>query len=179
MSTLKSMSRRMRPRRASGELKLAFEPAGQLFNLQPYCDEELAEERVLGADLVEAHLVDQLLEDHGIVCEEVDAPLPVVVPDRSSDDLLDPFAVSAADHAVLVHHPLPLGKVNHVPVLLVGAFAVHGIEAEVLCFGNGGPEAWGHGLGATLEGCGNFCVPLRRMLLEALRGCGFVGFVRG
>src|ERR1043165_9745956 len=44
-------------------------------------DVDLAEERVDGADFVEAHLVNQLLEDQRIVTEQVDTPLPVVEAD--------------------------------------------------------------------------------------------------
>src|SRR5262245_51331169 len=51
-------------------------------------DVELAEERVNGADFVEAHLVDELLEDERIFAVQIDAPLPIVEADRPADDLL-------------------------------------------------------------------------------------------
>ena len=139
----------------------------------------MAEKRVLGADLVEAHLVDQLFENHRIVGEQVHAPLPVVVPDGAGNDLLDLVAVTPADHAVLVHHPLALRERNHVPVLLLVALAIHGIEAEVLGVGYAGPQAGGHGRGAALKRCGNLRVPLRRVLRQVLARRRFVGLARG
>ena len=45
---------------------------------------EMAEQRVDGADFVEAHFVDQLLEDQRIVGKQIDAPLPVVETDGAA-----------------------------------------------------------------------------------------------
>src|SRR6266481_6396117 len=57
-----------------------------------------------GADLIEAHFIDEALEDERIFGEEVDAPFPIVEPDGARDDLAHVARVPAADHAVLVHH---------------------------------------------------------------------------
>ena len=70
-------------------------------------------------------------------------------------------------------------KGNHVPVDLLAALAVHGIEAEVLRVGDGREEARLHGFGSALEGCLDFGVPLGGVLLEALGGGGFVGLAGG
>ena len=59
-------------------LELSVQPTGKFLDGQTDAEEELAEEGVDGADFVETHLVDELLEDHRVVGEEVDAPLPVV-----------------------------------------------------------------------------------------------------
>ena len=44
-------------------------------------DEERSEKSVHCAGFVEAHLVDELFKDEGIVGIEIDAPLPVVEAD--------------------------------------------------------------------------------------------------
>ena len=48
-----------------------------------------AKSRINGANFVKTHLVDQLLEDQRVVGEQIDAPLPVIEPDRPRDDLPD------------------------------------------------------------------------------------------
>ena len=80
---------------------------------------------------VEAHLVDQLLEDRRIVGEEIDAPFPVVEADRAGDDLRDLAGVLAAD--------MPCSRIiaarslerRAVPVLRLAAPLVHRVEADV------------------------------------------------
>src|SRR5712671_2776648 len=64
---------------------------------------ELAEQRIDGADVVEAHLVDQLLEDERIVGKEVDAPFPIIEADRAGDDLFDFARIAAAYQSMFVH----------------------------------------------------------------------------
>ena len=112
--------------------------------LQPHV--ERPEQPVERAGLVEAHLVDQLLEHHGIVGEEVDAPLPVVEADGTGDDLGHPAGVAPADEAVVLHHPLPLRERGVIPVLFLAPFLVHGIEADVAPGRYVGPEPAFHGL---------------------------------
>src|SRR5438270_7597448 len=78
-------------------------PSQQLSDLRcgnANADVKRAEQGIDGADLVEAHLVNQLLEDQRIVGEQVHAPLPIVESDRAGDDLLHSSCVAAADHAV-------------------------------------------------------------------------------
>src|SRR5262245_40997272 len=79
---------------------LALQAARQLVGRELQADVERAELAVPGAGLVEAHLVHELLEDDRVVREEVDAPLPVVEPDRARDDLVDRARVVPSDHAV-------------------------------------------------------------------------------
>src|SRR5437867_1353307 len=67
--------------------RLALEEDGQVGGRELQADEERAELGVVGARLVETHLVNQLLEDHRVVGEQIDAPLPVVETDRAGDDL--------------------------------------------------------------------------------------------
>ena len=50
-------------------------------------DIEIAEVGIVGADLVEAHVRDELLEVERIPGEQRDAPLPRVEPDGAGDDL--------------------------------------------------------------------------------------------
>lgn len=47
----------------------------------------MTEQCIHGAYMVETHFVDQLLEDQGIVCEEVYTPLPVIESNGAGDDL--------------------------------------------------------------------------------------------
>ena len=76
--------------RRSGLLgEAAFGPGFELIGGEADADVEGAEVGVEGAGLVEAHLVDELLEDGGIVGEEIDAPFPVVESDGAGDDLAD------------------------------------------------------------------------------------------
>jgi hypothetical protein len=55
---------------AGRRLQLALGPDGELVEVETQGEEELAELGIDGRDLVEAHLVDQLLEDDRIFCEE-------------------------------------------------------------------------------------------------------------
>src|SRR5262249_44632751 len=64
---------------------------------------ERPEERESRARRVEAHLVNELLEDERIVCEQRHAPLPVVEPDGALDDLHHPSGVAASDLSVPPH----------------------------------------------------------------------------
>src|SRR6185437_9379517 len=107
------------------------QPAADFLQWQSEADEELPEEGVDRAHFIEAHFVDQLLEDHGILGEEIHAPFPVVHADGAADDLFYLAAVTAADQAVLVHHVLAVGIWHGVPVRLLAALAVHGIEADI------------------------------------------------
>src|ERR1051326_7150867 len=90
-----------------------------------HADIECAEERVNSADLVEAHFVNELLEDERIIGEKVDAPFPVVETDRSGDDLPNLSRVPATDQAVLVHLAGALFHRQCVPVLGFTAAAIH------------------------------------------------------
>ena len=54
------------------------QPPAQLLYRQTHADKELPEERIHRAYFVEAHLVDQFLEDHRVIGKEIHAPLPIV-----------------------------------------------------------------------------------------------------
>src|SRR5580692_7303290 len=93
-------------------------------------DIESAEERINGADVVEAHLVDQLFENQGIVSKKIDTPLPVVEADGAGDDLFHLSGIASAHHAVLVHLALALFHGEQVPVLVFTAAAIHRIKTD-------------------------------------------------
>ena len=77
-----------------------------------------------------------------------------------------------------MHHALAFCEGHGVPVDLLAALAVHGIEAEVFGVGYGGEEARGHGCGGALrtEAISAFHSGVR---LKAFVGGGFVGFAGG
>src|SRR5574340_1156184 len=60
---------------------LTHQPAFQLGSRTANADVKGSKQRIYGADLVEAHLVDELLEHQRIVREQVHSPLPVVEAD--------------------------------------------------------------------------------------------------
>ena len=157
----------------------AAEPVGQVFEFEPDAYVEAAEEGVLGADFVEAHLVDEALENDRIVGEEVNGPLPVIETDGAGDDLADFVGVAAADHAVFVHHALAVRHGFHVPVDVFAALAIHGIEAGVLSVWDGGVKAGGHGSALAIDGLLDGGVPFRGVGLDVACGEGRVGFGGG
>src|SRR5213078_2857023 len=61
-----------------------------------HADVEMPELCIHSADFVEAHLVNQLLEDQWIVGEQIHAPLPIVEADRAGDDLFDLSGIATA-----------------------------------------------------------------------------------
>src|SRR3989442_5116535 len=105
---------------------------------------ERPEERVARAGRVEAHLVDELLEDERVVGEQRDAPLPVVEADRARDHLRHPAGVSAADLAVPAHQLGARFGREVVPVHLLAAPLRHRVEGEVAAR-RGLPEEAGGG----------------------------------
>ncbi len=86
--------------------------------------------------LVEAHFVDAVLQVVGMHAEQRHAPLVVVEPGRSGDDL-DDAAVERPAHLAVAHHQLLAGvEVEGVPVVLLAAALAHRVEAEgVLALG--------------------------------------------
>src|SRR5215472_1464007 len=128
----------------------------------------MAEQRVDGTDFVEAHLVDQFLEDEGIISEEVYAPLPVVEADGSRDDLLDLSRITTADHAVFVHLAGTLFNRQLIPVLLLAAAPVHGIEAGVAVRRNVRKETRVHRFLVAVQLALDFGFPLIGMRLDSL-----------
>src|SRR3989442_4609904 len=92
---------------------------------------ERPEERVARAGRVEAHRVDELLEDERVVGEQRDAPLPVVEADRARDHLRHPAGVLAPDLAVPAHQLGARFRREVVPVHLLAAPLRHRVEGEV------------------------------------------------
>src|SRR5438552_10558747 len=128
----------------------------------------MAEQSVDGADFVETHFVDQLLEYERIVGEKVDAPLPVIESNRTTDDLFDFSGIAAADESVIAHLAGALFDREFVPVLVFAAAAVHGIEARITVRRNLGVEAWPNGFFVALELASDLRFPLVGMGLDAL-----------
>src|SRR6185437_12534403 len=171
-------SRRLQANRPSVLCEMTFGPRFELVDGQAHAYVERGEGGVEGTGFIEAHFVNELLEDDGVVGEEIDAPLPVIEADGAADDLADAVAVTAANHAVVVHEALALVEGERVPVLIAGAQAVHGIEADVLCCRDRRKEALGHGFLLTVENFLDGGVPLGRVLFETLfseRGVGLAG----
>src|ERR1019366_7823726 len=158
-----------------------LEEASEFGGRNAHAHIERPEEGVDGADFIEAHFVDEALENGGVVGEKIDAPFPIVEADGSGNDLAHFAGVSAADGAVLLHHALAVGEGFLVPVLGLAAAAVHGVEADVAGGGNFRPEARGHGLAVAVEGGLDLLFPLVGVGLDALFDEGAVdlggGFV--
>src|SRR6266849_7563655 len=95
--------------------QVSFQQFVQAVRRTAQSDVETSEQGIDGAYVVEAHFVDQLLENQGIVGEEVDTPLPVVKTDGAGDDLFHFSGIAASDEAVLVHLALAFFHGKRVP----------------------------------------------------------------
>src|SRR6266478_3355453 len=109
--------------------QISFQQVVQVAGRAAQSDVEASEQGIDGADVVEAHLVDELFENQGIVGEEVDAPLPIVETDRAGDNLFHFSGIAASDQAVFVHLALALLHGKRVPVLVFAAAAWRGRDA--------------------------------------------------
>ena len=118
----------------------------QLHHRQPQSNVELTKQGVEGACFVEAHFVDELLENKGIVGKQVNAPFPIVESDRAGNHLPDLAGVAASDETVIMHHAAAVADGFRIPVVRLAAFLIHRIEAEVLMGRNLGPQPRLHGL---------------------------------
>src|SRR5438105_2999329 len=85
---------------------------------------KLAKESVHRADFVEAHLVDQLLEDERIVREKIDSPFPIVEADGAGDDLPHFAGIAAANQAMVVHLARTLFDGELVPIFFLATTTV-------------------------------------------------------
>src|SRR5262249_1496083 len=99
-------------------------------------DVERPEQRESRARRIEAHLVDQLLEDQRVVGEQRHPPLPVVEPDGALDHLHHPTGVATSDLALPAHERAAFRGRQVVPVDLLPAALRHGVEAQVAGRGN-------------------------------------------
>src|SRR5215469_10504143 len=97
--------------------KLSVAQVFELCGRNANADEKFPEECIHGTDLVKAHFVDQLFEDHWIISEQIYAPLPIIEANRPGNDLFHRSCITAADHPVLFHLALPLLDGKAVPVL--------------------------------------------------------------
>src|SRR6185312_3452639 len=140
---------------------------------------ELAEQSIDGAYFVEAHLIDQLLEDQRVIRKQVHAPLPIVKAYRSRDDLLHRPRIAPAYQPVFFHLALPLFNGQAVPVLVLSASAVHGIEADVARSWNLRKQPRTHGFRLAFDGVLNRGIPLRRVWLNSLLSQGAKKLYRG
>src|SRR5581483_5405564 len=95
-------------------------------------DDERAEVGVHRRDLVEAHLVEDLLEGDRIVGQQRDTPLPVVEGEGAGDQLQHPAGVGHADPGVTAHELAPLLEGELVPVDLAPPALGHRVEADQL-----------------------------------------------
>src|SRR5271155_1719742 len=143
-----------------------------------HAHKELAEQRIHGADMVEAHLVDQLLEDQRIVGKQVDSPLPVVKANRAGDDLLYLACIAAAYQSVLAHLAGALFDRKRIPVLVFAAQPVHGIKTDVTVRRNLRKQPRTHRLPMPLKFAFDLRLPLVGVRLDALIGQILINFER-
>src|SRR6266478_5945302 len=147
--------------------QLAFQKSAQLARRTTQAHVELPEERIHRADVIEAHLVNQLLEDQRIVGEQVDAPLPVVKSDRAGDDLPHFARIASADESMLTHLAGPFLDGQGVPVLVFTAFAVHRIEAGVAVGRDCGEQPRPHRFFLPHQSLLDLAIPFLRMRFDA------------
>src|SRR5438046_10596705 len=95
--------------------RFAFEQHSKIRGREPQADEKATEKTVDGAGFIEAHLIDEFLEDQGIVREEIDAPLPIAETDGTGDDLNYASRVMAARHRGFADHYSALDNQFAVP----------------------------------------------------------------
>src|ERR1700691_3307233 len=113
--------------------------------------------------MIEAHFVNQLLENQGIVGEEVYAPLPVVEADGAGDDLFYFTSIAAPDETVFIHLALALFHRKRVPVLVFATSAIHGIKTEVTVGRHQREQARLHCLFLTSDGLRDRFFPFVRV----------------
>src|SRR5262249_38880103 len=124
-------------------------------------DVKRPEDGVHRAHLIEAHLVNQLLEDQRIIGKEINTPLPVIETDGTRNDLLHGTGIATAHLAVLFHLPLALFDRQAVPFFLLPAAPVHGIEAQIASRRYLGEESRTHGFALPLHHFFRLALPLR------------------
>ena len=61
----------------------------QLIGRKAQSDVERAEQAVNRAGFIEAHLVNEFLENQRVIGEEIDSPFPIIEADRTRNDLID------------------------------------------------------------------------------------------
>ena len=119
---------------------VAREERAEVRRREAPADVELAELAVLRGHLVEAHLVDDVLDVGRVVTEQGDAPFVVVEADRGGDDLLDFPGVLPTGVAVGGHQVAALVEREVVPVVLLAAALRHRVEGHVGVLGDVGLE---------------------------------------
>src|ERR1700722_13693131 len=156
----------------------ASEPRSHVYRGQAHSNKELPKLSVKSTDLVKAHLIDQLLEDQGILGKEIDTPFPIVEGNGTGYDLAYRIGVATADEPMFVHHALAIGHGLGVPVHVLSALAVHGIKAEILRGWNRRIQPLCHGFRLTLHDLPDARTPLRRTSLQSLFSKRSIGLGR-
>src|SRR5262245_5507161 len=147
----------------------AFEQAAQVASREAKPDEKSPEKTVNCARFVEAHLVDQLLEDQRVIGEKIHAPLPIVEADGTRNYLNDPPGIVTPDHAMLAHHPLAFGDRLTVPVLTFAAKLVHRVKGHIAPLRNLRPKTRRRGLPLLGQFHFYLSVPFGASRLQSLR----------
>src|SRR5262249_13029242 len=93
-------------------------------------DVKLAEVRVLGADRVEAHFVNDGFDLKSIACKKRHAPFRIIQPGRTGDELFYFARELSADSGVAFHQFAALIIWKRVPVALFAATLAHVIETN-------------------------------------------------
>src|SRR5438105_2374530 len=85
------------------EQELQLQPPEQFIERKLNADEEFSEVRVVGADFIEAHFVDDFLNLKGIARKKCDAPLGIIKAGRAGDELFHFAGKFAADLGMAAH----------------------------------------------------------------------------
>src|SRR5207237_209233 len=140
---------------------------------------EMPELCIHRADFVEAHLVNQLLEHHWIVGEQIHAPLPIIEADRAGDDLLDLSGIPTANEPMFIHLARALFNRQRVPVLIFTSAPVHGIETYVSRLRNFSEKSWMHGFALPSQSFADCLLPFIGVRFKPLCGHLSIGLRAG
>src|SRR3954465_4591836 len=109
-------------------MRLKLQSSEQFVERELQPDEEFAEFAVIGANRIETHLVDDRLNLESILGEKGNAPLGVVDPGGTGDELLHLASVAPANGAMAEHKFAALFKRQPIPVVLFAAAFAHVVE---------------------------------------------------
>ena len=85
------------------EQELQLQPPEQFIERKLNADEEFSEVRVVGADFIEAHFVDDFLDLEGVARKKGDTPLGIIQAGRAGDKLLYFAGKFAANFGMAAH----------------------------------------------------------------------------
>src|SRR5262245_20221076 len=100
----------------------------QLRRIDPRPDVKLPKIGVFCADLVEPHLVNQLLDGQSFIGKQGNSPLPIIKPHGASDHLSYLSMVFPTGRAMLSHHAAALIHILRVPVDRFPSSLIHWVE---------------------------------------------------